>query len=79
MRHTKFIVKVNRADTLGPVYVQRLDRTTMQTTPTRKLALEMGKFTAEDAVKAIQTHDVARAGFPYCIRLSRAAIPPLRV
>ncbi len=54
MKNTKFVVKVNRGGKLGPVYVQRLDHTTMQTTANRKLALKMGKFTAEDAVKAMQ-------------------------
>jgi hypothetical protein len=34
--------------------VQRIDRTPVQMTTNRKLALMMGKFTAEDAVKSIQ-------------------------
>jgi hypothetical protein len=54
MKNTKFVVKVNRGGTLGPVYVQRIDHTPIQTTTNRKLALKMGKLTAEDAVKAIQ-------------------------
>jgi hypothetical protein len=55
MRTTKFVVKVNRGGTRVPQYVQRIDRTPIQTTTNRKLALLMGRFTAEDAVKSIQT------------------------
>src|ERR1700758_5460721 len=55
MKNTKFIVKVDRGGTHAPEYVQRIDRTPIRTTTDRKLALEMGKFTAEDAAKSIQT------------------------
>jgi hypothetical protein len=54
MKQTKFVVKVNRSGTRSPEYVQRIDRTPIQTTADRKLALIMGKFTAEDAVQSIQ-------------------------
>ena len=54
MRNTKFVVKVNRLGTRAPEYVQRIDRAPIQMTTNRKLALVMGKFTAEDAVKSIQ-------------------------
>jgi hypothetical protein len=54
MKNTKFLVKVNRSGTRAPEYVQRIDRTPIQTTTDRKLALVMGRFTAEDAVKSIQ-------------------------
>lgn len=54
MNNTKFVVKVNRSGTHAPQYVRRIDRTPIQTTPNRKLALVMGKFTAEDAVKSLQ-------------------------
>ncbi len=54
MKNTKFLVKVNRAGTNAAEYVQRIDRTPIQMTPNRKLALVMGRFTAEDAVKSIQ-------------------------
>jgi hypothetical protein len=37
----------------SPEYVQRIDRAPFQTTTNRKLALLMGRFTAEDAVKFI--------------------------
>jgi hypothetical protein len=47
-------VKVNRGGTLKPEYVQWIDRTPIQMTSDRKLALVMGRFTAEDAVKSIQ-------------------------
>ena len=55
MKNIKFVVKVNRGGTVAAAYVQRIDRTPIQTTTNRKLALIMGKFTAEDAIKAIQT------------------------
>ena len=54
MQNTKFVVKVNRSGTHAPQYVQRIDRTPIQTTTNCKLALVMGKFTAEDAVKSLQ-------------------------
>jgi hypothetical protein len=54
MNNFKFIVKVDRGGTRAPEYVQRIDLTPIQTTPNRKLALVMGRFTAEDAVKSIQ-------------------------
>ena len=54
MKQTKFVVKINRSGTRPPEYVQRIDQTPIQTTTNRKLALVMGKFTAEDAVKSIQ-------------------------
>jgi len=53
MKNTKFLVKVIRGGTRAPEYVERIDRTPIQTTTNRKLALIMGRFTAEDAVKSI--------------------------
>ena len=54
MKNTKFVVKVNRGGTQAAEYVKRIDRTPIQTTTNPKLALVMGRFTAEDAVKSIQ-------------------------
>jgi len=54
MKNTKFVVKVNRGGIRKPEWVQRIDRVPIQMTPDRKLALVMGRFTAEDAVKSIQ-------------------------
>jgi len=54
MKNTKFVVKVNRGGSRAPQYVKRIDRTPIQTTGNRKLALAMGQFTAEDAAKSIQ-------------------------
>jgi hypothetical protein len=54
MKNIKFVVKVNRGDTHPAEYVKRIDRTPIQTTTSRKLALTMGRFTAEDAAKSIQ-------------------------
>jgi hypothetical protein len=45
---------VNRGGTHAPGYVQRIDRSPVQMTLNRKLALVMGKFTAEDAIKSLQ-------------------------
>jgi len=55
MKNIKFVVKVSRGDVRAPEYVQRLDRIPIQMTANRKLALLMGRLTAEDAVKSIQT------------------------
>jgi hypothetical protein len=54
MINTKFVVKVTRGSARAPEYVQRIDRTPIQMTTHRRLALVMGRFTAEDAVKSIQ-------------------------
>ena len=54
MNVTKFVVKVNRCGTRAPAYVQRIDRIPIHMTTNRKLALLMGRFTAEDAVKSLQ-------------------------
>jgi hypothetical protein len=54
MKNNKFIVKVNRGGTHAAEYVQRIDRTPFKMTFNRKLALLMGKLTAEDAAKSIQ-------------------------
>jgi len=54
MTTIKFVVKVNRTGTRVPTYVQSMDRKPIQMTSNRKLALVMGKFAAEDAMKSIQ-------------------------
>ena len=54
MTTIKFVVRVNHGGTRAPAYVQRIDRTPPQMTTNRKLALMMGKFTAEDAAKSIE-------------------------
>ncbi len=54
MKNIKFVVRVIRG-ARAPEYVQRIDRTPIQTTSNRRLALVMGKFTAEDAANSIQT------------------------
>ena len=54
MKNIKFVVRVNRGSTHAPEYVQRIDRTPIEMTSQRNLALVMGRFTAEDAVKSIQ-------------------------
>jgi hypothetical protein len=54
MKNIKFVVRVSHGGTRAPAYVQRIDRTPIQMTSDRKLALMMGKFTAEDAAKSLQ-------------------------
>jgi hypothetical protein len=56
MNHINFVVKAHRGGTCAPEYVERIDLTPIQMTTNRKLALLMGRFTAEDAVKSIQTN-----------------------
>ena len=51
---TEFVVKVNRGSTRATEYVQRIDLTPIQMTPNSMLALVMGRFTAEDAVKSLE-------------------------
>ena len=51
--NTKFVVKVNRTGRRTVEYVQRIDQTPLRTTPNLKLALAMGRFTAEDVIKSI--------------------------
>lgn len=53
MVNIKFVVKVNHGGTRAPAYVQRIDRSPFQMTTNRKLALMMGKFTAQDTAKSI--------------------------
>ena len=54
MTTIKFVVRVNHGANRAPAYVQRIDRTPVQMTTDRKLALMMGRFTAEDAAKSLQ-------------------------
>ena len=53
MMNTKFVVKLNYVGKRAAEYVKRIDHTPLQTTTDRKLALVMGKFTAEDVVKSM--------------------------
>jgi hypothetical protein len=52
MKTIKFVVKVNRG-TRAPEYVQRVDPTPLHMTTNPKLALLMGRLTAEDAVESL--------------------------
>ncbi len=53
MNHIKFVVKVNRGARAAE-YVHRVDPSPIHMTTNQKLALVMGKFTAEDAIKSLQ-------------------------
>ncbi len=55
MKNIKFLVRVSRGAARAPAYVQRIDPTPLRMTTNRKMALMMGKITAEDAVKSLQT------------------------
>jgi len=55
MKNIKFLVRVSRGAARAPAYVQRIDPTPVQMTTNRKLALMMGKLTAEDAAKTIES------------------------
>jgi hypothetical protein len=50
----KFLVKVNRTTTRVPIYVLKMGDGPIQTTSSRKLALLMGKFAAEDAIESLR-------------------------
>jgi hypothetical protein len=54
MINIKFVVRVNRGGSRAPEYAQRVDPSPIHMTTNRKLALVMGRFTAEDAVKSLQ-------------------------
>jgi hypothetical protein len=54
LKNIKFVVKVNRGGNRAPSYVQQINRLPIQTTPDRKLALIMGRLTAEETIKSIQ-------------------------
>ncbi len=53
MKTIKFVVKVNRVPRASE-YVQRVDPTPLHKTTNRKLALVMGRLTAEDAAYSLQ-------------------------
>jgi len=54
MKNIKFVVKVNRGGNRAPSYVQHINRVPIQTTPNRKMALIMGRLTAEETIRSIQ-------------------------
>jgi hypothetical protein len=54
VKNIKFVVKLKRGGTHAPEFVQRIDLTPIQTTTNRKMALVMGRFTAEDIIKSLQ-------------------------
>jgi len=53
MKNIKLLVKVIRG-VRAPEYVRRVGTTPIQMTTNRKLALAMGRVTAEDAIKSFQ-------------------------
>ena len=69
--NTKFLVKVNRSGIRFSQYVQRIDRLPIQFTANRKLALLMGRFTAEDACDTIRTARCAPELVPVLVNSQR--------
>jgi hypothetical protein len=61
MKNTKFIVKVDRGGTHALKYVQRIDMSPIQLTRNRKLALAVGRFTAEMLSNPSKIHGAARS------------------
>ena len=68
MKNTKFVVQVNRGGTRAVEYVRRIDRSPIQMTFNRKLALIMGKFTAEDTAKSISNSRCSPELLPVQVR-----------
>ena len=72
MTNTKFVVRVTRSGGLASRYIQRMDRTPVLMTTDRKLALLMGRLTAEEAVLAIQNSRCTAELVPVAIAARRA-------
>ena len=72
MTNTKFVVRVTRSGGLASRYIQRLDRTPVLMTTDRKLALLMGRLTAEEAVLAIRNSRCTAELVPVAIAARRA-------
>ncbi len=53
MKNIKFVVIVNSGGTRAPEYVQRVDPTPIHMTTDPKLALLMGRLTAEEAMETL--------------------------
>ncbi|HKR85033.1 MAG TPA: hypothetical protein VJS37_12825 [Terriglobales bacterium] len=68
MTNTKFMVRVSRSGALASRYVRRLDCIPILMTNDPKLALQMGKLTAEDAVRAVQSSRCTAELVPIAIR-----------
>jgi hypothetical protein len=55
MKNIKFLVKVTRRGASINHYIQSIDRSPITMTTNPKLALAMGRLTAEDAARSVQT------------------------
>jgi len=55
MQNTKFLVRLKRVGATGPQYLLGISKSSIKTTSERKLALLMGKYTAQDAIDSIQS------------------------
>jgi len=68
MTNTKFVVRVSRSGVLASRYVRRLGCIPILMTSDPKLALQMGKLTAEDVVRTIQSSSCTAELVPVAIR-----------
>jgi hypothetical protein len=55
MKNIKFLVKVTRRGASINHYIRSIDRNPITMTTNPKLALTMGRLTAEDAARSVQT------------------------
>jgi hypothetical protein len=55
MQNTKFLVRLKRVGANSPQYLLGISKSAIKTTSERKLALLMGKYTAQDAIDCIQS------------------------
>jgi hypothetical protein len=60
-KNIKFVVRVSRGAARAPAYVQRIDPPPVQMTTNCKLALMMGKLTAETRLKPSKALNVFRS------------------
>ena len=72
--NTKFLVKLARC-TRAAEYVQRIDRSPVQTTPKRNLALVMGRLTAEDVVSSLGNSRCTPELVPVQVTVKHGLIP----
>ena len=65
MKNTKFIVKVDRGGSQATEYVQRIDRTPIQMTSDRKLALVRGDSPPRMPSNRSKLLGAARSWYPF--------------
>ena len=68
MNNIKFLVKANRVGARAIEYVKRIDRTPIEMTSKRGMALVMGRLTAQDAVESIRNSRCSPELIPVRVR-----------